>query len=47
MKITEVMFTLTQLMTREVCNVLPHVGVTLDGILGWRLDLLTTLTHDS
>jgi hypothetical protein len=27
--------------------VLSRVGVTLDGVLDWILDLLTTLTHNS
>jgi hypothetical protein len=27
--------------------ILPRVGVILEGVLDWRLDLLTTLTHDS
>jgi hypothetical protein len=28
-------------------GILSRVRMTLDGVLDWRLDLLTTLTHDS
>jgi hypothetical protein len=30
-----------------ILTILSRVRVTLDGVLDWRLDLLTTLTHDS
>jgi hypothetical protein len=41
------LMTIYDLVHSVIYLVWSRVRVTLDGVLDWRLDLLTTLTHDS